>query len=90
LDYILLLPGLAASILAFLFVLYLRGVVRAHRAAGEGWKTMDRDVRLVFLLAVPLFRGGIQVLLLIDRLFYAPKTEIMTRRGGDTSRNTRG
>ena len=51
---------------------------------------MDRDVRLVFLLAVPLFRGGIQVLLLIDRLFYAPKTEIMTRRGGDTSRNTRG
>jgi hypothetical protein len=33
---------------------------------------MDRDVRLVFLLAVPLFRVGIQVLLWIDKLFYTP------------------
>ena len=89
-NYILLLPVLAASILVFLFVLYLRGIVRAYRAAGESWKTMDRNVRLVFLLAVPLFRGGIQVLLLIDRLFYAPKTERMTGRRGDTLRNTRG
>jgi hypothetical protein len=36
---------------------------------------MDRDVRLVFLLVVPLFRGGIQVLLWVDRLFYTPTSE---------------
>lgn len=70
-----LLPALAATIIAFLFLLYVRGIVHAYRAAGEGWKTMDRDVRLVFLLVVPLFRGGIQVLLLADRLFYTPKSE---------------
>jgi hypothetical protein len=40
-------------------LLYLRGMVRAYRTAGAGWKCMDRDVRVVFLLAVPLFRGGI-------------------------------
>jgi hypothetical protein len=28
------------------------GIVRAHRTAGENWKTKDRDVRLVFLLAI--------------------------------------
>jgi hypothetical protein len=90
LNYTLLLAVLAASILVFLVVLYLLGIVRAYRAARESWKTMDRDVRLVFLLAVPLFRGGIQLLLLVDKLFYSPKTEKMTGRRVDTSRNTRG
>jgi hypothetical protein len=78
-----LLPALTASIVAFLLLLYVWGIVGAYRAAGDGWKTMDRDVRLVFLLAVPLFRGGIQVLLWLDRLFYIPKAEKMTARGSD-------
>jgi cytochrome bd-type quinol oxidase subunit 2 len=70
-----LLPALAASALLFLVLLYVRGIVRAYRAAGESWKAMDRDVRLVFLLAVPLFRGGIKVLLWMDSLFYTPSSE---------------
>jgi hypothetical protein len=74
---------LPAIILACLIVLYLRGVARAYRAAGDGWKRMDPDVRLVFILAVPLFRAGIHVLLLIDRLFYAPRTETMTKPRDD-------
>ena len=81
--------AVAASFLVFLFMLYVWGIVRAYRAAGDGWKTMDRDVRLVFLFAVPLFRSGVQVLLWIDR-FYTPETDIKARRRGDTSRNTRG
>ena len=85
-----LLPALAASIVAFLLLLYVWGIVGAYRAAGDGWKAMDRDVRLVFLLAVPLFRGGIQVLLWVDKLFYTPKAEKMTARGSDAQRNTPG
>ena len=52
-------------------------MLRAYRAAGDGWKRMDRDVRMVFLFAVPLFRGGIKLFLLADRLFYTPKFERM-------------
>jgi hypothetical protein len=78
-----LLPALAASIVVFLLLLHVWGIVGAYRAAGDGWKTMDRDVRLVFLLAVPLFRGSIQVLLWVDKLFYTPKAEKMTKRRDD-------
>jgi hypothetical protein len=84
------LPALAASIVVFLLLLYVWGIVGAYRAAGDGWKTMDRDVRLVFLLAVPLFRAGIQVLLWVDRLFYTPKVEKITARGSDAQRDTSG
>lgn len=70
-----LLAAVPVSLVLFV-LLYLRGIVRAYRASGESWKTMDRDVRLVYLLAVPLFRGGIKVLLLLDKLFYMPKGEI--------------
>ena len=45
-------PVLIVSTLA-LVGLYVNGIVRACRAAGDSWKTMDRDVWLVFLLAVP-------------------------------------
>ena len=83
-----LLPPVAASIVVFLLLLYVWGIVGAYRAAGDGWKTMDRDARLVFLLAVPLFRGGILVLLWVDRLFYTPKAEKMTGRGSDAQPNT--
>lgn len=62
--------GLAALVL--LLLLYLWGVLRAYRAAGDTWKAMDRDVRLVFLLTVPLFRAAIQLLLWLDKLFYTP------------------
>ena len=79
-----LLRVLAASILVFLLLLYAWGIVRAYRAAGDSWKTMDRDVRLVFLLAVPLFRGAIKVLLCIDRLFYNPRSAAMTRNADAT------
>jgi hypothetical protein len=65
--------ALAVSVLALL-ALYLRGMVSAYRAAGDSWKTMDPDVRMVFILAAPLFRGGINLLMWIDRLFYAPKS----------------
>jgi hypothetical protein len=84
-----LLPVVGASILAGLLLLYVRGIVQAYRAAGDGWRTMDRDVRFVFLLVVPLFRGGIQVLLWVDRLFYIPKAEKMTGRGGAAQLHTR-
>ena len=67
---------LPAIILVCLIVLYLRGVVGPYRAAGDSWRTMDRDVRMAFLLVVPLFRGGIEILLLIDRMFYVPKAEL--------------
>jgi hypothetical protein len=81
-----LLPALTASIVAFLLLLYVWGIVGAYRAAGDGWKTMDRDVRLVFLLVVPRFRGGIQILLWVDRLFYTPKAA----RCSDAQRNPPG
>jgi hypothetical protein len=72
-----LLPVLLLSFVTLLLLLYLRGMARAYRAAGDAWKGMDRDVRMVFLLAVPLFRGGIKVFLWADRLFYTPKVERM-------------
>jgi hypothetical protein len=73
------LPALLASLVLLLLLLYMRGMVRAYRAAGAGWWSMDRDVRIVFLLAVPLFRGVITVFVLADRVFYTPKVELMTR-----------
>lgn len=73
-----LLPALPISLLIMLLLLYVRGMVRAYRAAGDDWKRMDRDVRTVFLFAVPLFRGGIKLFLLADRLFYTPRVERMT------------
>ena len=76
-----LLPALFLSFVTLLLLLYVRGMVRAYRAAGDGWKRMDRDVRMVFLFAVPLFRGGIKVFLWADRLFYTPKIERMTLGG---------
>ena len=72
------LPALLLSFIMLLLLLYLRGMVRAYRAAGDGWKRMDRDVRMVFLFAVPLFRGGIRLFLWADRLFYTPSVERMT------------
>jgi hypothetical protein len=48
------LAALAVSLLGLLVLLYVRGMVRAYRAAGDDWRSMDRDVRVVFLLAVPL------------------------------------
>ena len=72
-----LLPALLLSFVTLLLLLYVRGMVRAYRAAGDDWKRMDRDVRMVFLFAVPLFRGGIKVFLWADRLFYTPKVERM-------------
>jgi hypothetical protein len=33
--------------------------------------------RRVELLAVPLFRGGIKLFMLADRLFYTPRVELM-------------
>jgi hypothetical protein len=63
--------ALAASLGGLLVLLYVRGMWRAYRAAGDDWQDMDRDVRVVFLLAVPLFRGAITVLVLADRIFYA-------------------
>jgi hypothetical protein len=70
-----LLPVLLLSLVSLLLLLYVRGMARAYRAAGDAWKGMDRDVRMVFLFAVPLFRGGIKVFLWADRLFYTPKVE---------------
>jgi hypothetical protein len=65
-------PGPSAAALIALVVLYLWGVARAYRAAGDGWSTMDRDVRVVFLLTVPVFQAAVAVMLCIDRLFYTP------------------
>ena len=73
------LPALLFSVVGVLMLLYVRGMVRAYRAAGDGWRSMDRDVRLVFLLAVPLFRGAIKILLLADKIFYTPKVEATTK-----------
>jgi hypothetical protein len=73
------LPAIIASLVGLLMLLYMRGMVRAYRAAGDDWPGMDRDVRVVFLIAVPLFRGAIKVLVLADRVFYTPKVEAMTR-----------
>lgn len=67
-----LLAALPLSIIIMLLLLYARGMYRAYRAAGDDWGKMDRDVRLVFLFAVPVFRGGIKVFILADRLFYRP------------------
>ena len=74
------LPALLFSVVGVLMLLYIRGMVRAYRAAGDGWRSMDRDVRLVFLLAVPLFRGAIKVLLLADKVLYTPKVETIPRK----------
>jgi hypothetical protein len=74
-------PVLGTSVLVFLLLIYAWGIVGAYLAAGDTGKSMDRDVKVVFLLAVPLFRGGIRVLLWIDRLFYTPKTETMGSSG---------
>jgi hypothetical protein len=71
------LPALPFSLLVVLLLIYLRGMVRAYCAAGDGWKRMDRDVRMVFLFAVPLFRGSINILVLADKLFYTPRAELM-------------
>ena len=73
------LPALLVSLAGLLMLLYMRGMVRAYRATGDDWQRMDCDVRIVFLFAVPLFRGAIKVLLLADRVFYTPKVEVMTR-----------
>jgi hypothetical protein len=85
-----LLPALAAIILAVALLLYVWAIVGAYRAAADGWNSMDRDVRLVFLLTVPLFRGAVKVLLWVDRIFYTPTSEKMTARGSDTQRNLSG
>ena len=71
--------ALPLSFLFLLVLLYVRGMVRAYRAAGTGWNRMDRDVRVVFLLAVPLFRGGIRLFLWADRLYYTPKVELIKK-----------
>ena len=80
-----LLPSLLLSLVTLLLLLYVRGMVRAYRAAGDDWERMDRDVRTVFLLAVPLFRGGIKVFLWADRLFYTPTIERLGQAPADTS-----
>ena len=72
------LPALLLSFFTLLLLLYVRGLVHAYRAADDDWKRLDRDVRTVFLFAVPLFRGGIKLFLWADRLFYMPKVEWMT------------
>ena len=76
-----LLPSLLLSFITLLLLLYVRGMVRAYRAAGDDWKRMDRDVRTVFLFAVPLFRGGIKLVLWADRLFYTPTIETLIGSG---------
>ena len=75
-----LLPALIFGLVGVLTLLYVRGMMRAYRAAGEGWRSMDRDVKLVFLLAVPIFRGAIKILLLADKVFYTPKVEAITKK----------
>lgn len=67
-----LMAALAVSLPIVLTLLYVRGVARAYIAAGENWKTMDPDVRVVFLLIVPLFRAGVALLMAADWLFYRP------------------
>ena len=52
-----LLPELLLSFVTLLLLLYVRGMVRAYRAAGDGWKRMDRDVRMVFLSALAAGAG---------------------------------
>ena len=42
------LPALMFSVIGVLLLLYVRGMVRAYRVAGDGWRSMDRDVKLVF------------------------------------------
>lgn len=75
-----LLPALIFGLVGVLTLLYVRGMMRAYRAAGEGWRSMDRDVKLVFFLAVPIFRGAIKILLLADKVFYTPKVEAITKK----------
>ena len=70
-----LLTALPISIVISLALLYLTGVARAYLAAGERWKTMDRDVKVVFLLAVPLFRAGVALLMVADWIFYRPSRD---------------
>jgi hypothetical protein len=74
-EYVL--PALPFSLIVVVLLIYLRGMVRAYRAAGNDWQRMDHDVRMVFLFAVPLFRGGSKILVLADKLFYTPKAEVM-------------
>ena len=66
---------LAIGFGALLTVLNVVGMVRAYRAGGAGWKNMDRDVKVVFLLVLPIVRCAGTALLLADRLLYRPKTE---------------
>jgi hypothetical protein len=63
------------SVVALLLALYVRGVLRTYREARGGGKTIDRDVLVVLLLVVPLFRGAVRVLFWMDRLFFKPKVE---------------
>ncbi len=75
-----LLTALPISIFVVLALLYLSGVARAYLAAGERWKTMDRDVKMVFLLVVPLFRAGVAVLMVADWIFYRPTVKFTSDR----------
>lgn len=70
-----LLAALPLSVVVMLSYLYIRGMYRAYRAAGDDWGRMDRDVRVVFLFAVPVFRGAVRLLMMADRIFYRPKTQ---------------
>lgn len=63
---------MALTITSIILGLYVCGVVAAYRAAGTGWSRMDRDVKLVYLLAVPFFQAGVRLLLWVDRLLFAP------------------
>ena len=63
------------SFVALLTVLYMTAIARTYREARGGWKNIDRDVLVVLLLVVPLFRAAIRALLWVDRLFYTPKVE---------------
>jgi uncharacterized membrane protein YphA (DoxX/SURF4 family) len=61
-------------ILGGLLAVYGWGVLRAYQAAAQDWNGMDRDVRLVFIFVVPIFRGAVRLLLLADSLFYNPRS----------------
>lgn len=71
LDQRLRVKAVALTIAVIILGLYVFGMVAAYRAAGGGWSQMDRDVKLVYLLAVPLFQAGVRLLLWVDRLFFA-------------------
>jgi hypothetical protein len=53
--------------------LYLLGIVRAYRAVPTSdWKGMDLDVRTVYLLLAPIALTIVDVVMIVDRLFYTP------------------